>query len=279
MPPGVIVITNRVAQAVAGLTGWLLRIVFVLSVAASVFGVYLAWFASLGRPGPVHDRLTGTVVMAEALGVSLAAFVLLTVLPKVRLTVRKAWYLMAYLLFAALFLTTALPLSAALRLIGDWQRSNTQVVATVYNCYETRSTDNDATDYCTFDWTVNLQQHEQTRQTNGVYPDETNIPIWVDPNTGGADDHGVGFIGLAFIGVFVGLIIDALVSVGIIVISKESKRPRAWLADMAWWRVPAPSGAASSKPDTALRTPEIADAIPAWVQPGQIEDARPPGYD
>src|SRR5258708_7512479 len=99
--------------AVSGMAGWVFRLAFAASVAAGAYGVYLAWFASLGEPDPGHDRAAGTLVMAVAFGASLAVCFTLLRAPALRHTTRGAWYACTYGLLLTLFLTT-MSLSAGL---------------------------------------------------------------------------------------------------------------------------------------------------------------------
>ena len=267
----------RFRIALLGSVGWLLQLLFAGSVVAGVYGVYLAWFGpSLSESDPVHHRIVGTLVMLAAFGVSLLATLAVIVVPAPtpRSRYRSTWLLGVYMAFVPLFLG-ALALSATLRSIGDWQRSNLSVNGTVDSCYQSGS--DTPTNWCYFNWTVAGTRHRQARTTYDLYTDGTPVTLWVDPNTGGADGHsGVEVVSeILATAVGLGLGFTALGACLYQVVDDRRAR-REWLADQVfWWR------AFPKKPPKPVPVPEpepeIADAVPpGW---GEVEDARPPGHE
>lgn len=259
----------------AGLIAWLVRLVFLASVAAGVYGVYLAWFASLGQSGPGRDRLAGTIVMGVALGVGLI-FATVLCMPPFRRDGSRVCYTTVFVLFATVFITTIWPLSAALCSIGTWERSDVQIAATAVSCSTQVDGNDDASYSCLLDWTVDGHAHVQVRTTDGAYPDGTRVELWVDPVTGGADDHDWVPVFWGFFGMVFGLIPDAfaLYLCAAAVPVDCLPGPGEWAQDMAWWRSlpkrknPAPAPAPP-------QAPEIADAIPPSRRQGGVEDAHP----
>ena len=256
-----------------GLTGWALRLGFVSSMGLAAYGVYVAWYGSLGEPDPDHDRAVGSVLMGVALVASFVFFLAICRTPSVRRTARLGWYGFAYSSFFAVGLT-ALAISAGFRLIGDWERSTLSVTATASGCYtESNGNAMRAGDVCTFDWDVGGVHHTQTRASySGLYDNGAQVPLWVDPHTGGASDHNGDFVVAAFVAAFFSLAfwLPALfLGQGM---SEEAKGWRRWLADLAWWRALRPVPQDAGSPADAVE-PVIEDAVPpGWAD---VEDARP----
>jgi hypothetical protein len=57
--------------------GWLVRLLFAAPAAAGIYGVYIAWFASLSQLDPGHGTVTGTAVMGIAFNVSMITVMLI----------------------------------------------------------------------------------------------------------------------------------------------------------------------------------------------------------
>jgi hypothetical protein len=273
---------NAIKIVLAGLSGWVMRLAFAASLAIAAYGIYVAWYASLGEPDPGHDRASGSVLTGLALGASLVFFIALRTAPSVRRTTRGAWYGIVYLAFFTLFLT-ALALSAGLRLIGDWERSPLNTTATVSGCYYVPDSSAVRTeDYCDYSWDLAGVHHAQRRTSDAVYNDGTRVGLWVDPNTGGASDHRLGHVILSFVGAAVCLFLDAVVfGVGSLVLD-DARSPRRWLADLAWWRRlrAGPQGAVLAlEPvravDAPLSGPGPSPGPGARNAAGEPEDARP----
>ena len=261
--------TNANKVVLAGLAGWALRLAFLSAMAVAAYGVYVAWYGSLGEPDPVHDRITGSVLTGIALGASLVFCFALRSTPRVKDTTRVGWYWFAYLAFFSLFLT-ALALSAGFRLIGDWERSTLSVTAIVSGCHENASGGND----CTFDWDAAGVHHTQIRGTYGAqYDSGTRVQLWVDPHTGGASNHRIDDVISPFGGAFFSLLFEAYVAFLGVYLTEEAKGWRRWLASLAWWRD------LRRVPEDAPTPvePVIEDAVPpGWAD---VEDARPPGFE
>jgi len=262
---------NAVKIVLAGLAGWVMRLGFAASLAIAAYGIYVAWYASLGEPNPDHDRGSGSVLTGLAVGASIVFLIALRSAPSVRGTTRGAWYGFAYFAFFSLFLT-ALAFSAGFRLIGDWERSTLSVPATVSACYQAADSSAVRTqDYCDYSWDLAGVHHTQTRTSDAVYDDGTQVGLWVDPHTGGAADHELGYVILSFVGAAVCLFLNGVVVVVGGLVSDDSIGPRRWFARLAWWRElrirPRPEGRRA----VAARVP----APGARNAAGEPEDARP----
>jgi hypothetical protein len=269
--------------AAAGLAGWAARLLYAAGFAAGAVGLFIALFHSLGQRSPGHDWMLGFNVMVGGFVVSVLGYIGAFIpgfnrrLSRRDPNGRSAWYVCPYLVF----LSTAvalLCLSCALRLIGDWERSNVTVTATLSDC-STQTSDSSTSYGCTYDWDWNGVHHTQGRPADAQYPDGQLSGLWIDPVTGGADEHSYGDIVFAFIGA--GLLggVDLAVYLFLTVGAFDSRdKLGRWLDDLAWWReLPPrePEPAAS----TAPAAPVIEDAIPAiGAEPAWVEDARPPGY-
>jgi hypothetical protein len=264
-------------SAAAGLTGWAARLLFVSGIGCTVVGLYIALFKSLGERDPGHLWLLGLTVMGFGAAGSLAGFTVVFVLRPNRahppVTADPEWYGYPWLLLIAAAVAL-LCLSCGLRLVGDWQRSNATVTATASGC-TSDSSDSGTTYSCTYDWDWNGAHHTQGRPANAQYEDGRSVRLWIDPVTGGADDHSLtdmvySFIGAGAIGLF-----DLLLCVGVgIELVDHREHFRGWLTYQAWWRrLP---GRRRPEPGPSAE-PVIEDARPPYAA-GVIEDARPPGY-
>ena len=263
-----------IGTVVGGLAGWLLRLLFLASVAVGGYGAYIAWFESLGQGAPGHDRLTGSIVMAIAFGVSLIAWLGTLLVPPLSKRGHSSWYLAAYWVFTALFVTLVLPLSSGLRNIGTWERTNVPVTATATGCYADDSGGDGPVYYCDLSWTVNGHQVSQWQETHDQYPDGTAVALWADPNTGGSDDHDWVPELWSFIGAAFGLAISTATIVASVMLVKEDHTgARRWVKDMSWW-TDLPKRPAPPPPPKPAPAPEINDAIPIQYQT-DIQDKRP----
>jgi hypothetical protein len=240
-------------SAAAGLAGWAARLLFVAGLVCGIVGLYIALFPSLGLRDPGHLWLLGLTVMGFGAAGSFLGFISVFIMrpnrgdPPIR--ANPEWFTYPWLLFLATAVGL-LCLSCGLRLVGDWQRSNVTVSATASGCASDTS-DSGTTYSCTYDWDWNGVHHRQDRPANAQYEDGYQAQLWIDPVTGGADDHNLttmiySFIGASLIGLF-----DLLLCVGIgIEMFDRRDNFRAWLIHQAWWRRP-PAG------------PVIEDARPA----------------
>ncbi|HEU5331899.1 MAG TPA: hypothetical protein VFU73_04035 [Actinocrinis sp.] len=260
-------------SAVAGLTGWAARLLFVSGIGCTIAGLYIALFKSLGERDPGHLWLLGLLVMGFGAAGSFTGFIGVFILRPNRndppVLVDPEWYSYPWMLLIGAAVAL-LCLSCGLRLVGDWERSNVRVTATVSGC----ANESDTTYSCTYAWDWNGVHHQQGRAANGQYEDGHPVQLRIDPVTGGADDHSLtdmvySFIGAGAIGLF-----DLLLCVGIgLEVADRRQHFRRWLTYQAWWRrlpdrrrpVPEPSA-----------EPVIEDARPPSA--GVVEDARPPGY-
>jgi hypothetical protein len=265
----------------AGLAGWAARLLFELGLVGCAVGLYIALFGSLGLRDPGHAWSLGLLVMgigaaASAIGF-IAAFVPWNGRGRRQGTSgeRSIWYWGTWLVFGVTAVAL-LCLSCGLRLIGDWQRSNTTVTATVSNC--TSDNSDAGTSYsCTYNWEWNGVQHTQNRAADAQYFDGHRVALWIDPVTGGADDHTYtamvyAFVGAGGVGVF-----ELLVCIGVVVALYERRHQfRGWLVGLAFWR-PVPE--AGTVPSIAPVESTIEDTVPATgAAPDWAEDARAPGY-
>jgi hypothetical protein len=237
------------AKAIAtGLAGWLLRLVFLSTVAAGAVGAYIAMIAAISAAHPAHDRLLGLTVMGIATGVSVPVAL------AIRRTGRAAGprepaalpvYPFTYLLFAvtafAMFAVTT-----QIQLAVDWARSPVRVPATVSNCTSETTHDPETgptTTYeCDFAWVWHGAEHRKRAGATDVFPDGTVLSVWVNPSDGSSDDHSV--LGQVVLGLasLLGLALAATLWWRCIRALRRTARFRRWLAGHAWWRDrPAPS--------------------------------------
>jgi hypothetical protein len=274
---------GRVASA--GLAGWAARLLYVAGFAAGAVGLFIALFASLSQRDPGHDWKFGFEIMAGGFAGSVVGFAGAFIRrfnrrPSRREAAdRSVWYWVPYLVYL-LTAVALLCLSCALRSIGDWERSNVMVTATLSDC-STETTDSGQTYSCVYDWDISGAHHTQGRAAAAQYPDGQQSELWVDPVTGGADDHG--YVGIVFSFIGVGLLggfdLFFLAALGMAMLENTAGLGR-WLDDLAWWREltqpePEPTPPAPAPPAPAViedAIPMIEDAVPV------IEDARPPGY-
>ena len=255
--------------AAAGLTGWAARLLFGSGIGCAIAGLYIALFQSLGERDPGHLWVLGLSVMGVGAAVSLAGFIGVFALRPNRgtppVTADPEWYGYPWLLFLGTAVAM-LCLSCGLRLVGDWQRSNVTVTATVSGC-TSDSSESGTTYSCTYDWDWNGTHHTQHRASNAQYEDGRPVELWIDPVTGGADDHSVtdmvySFLGAGLIGLF-----DLFLYVRIgMEVAGRREHFRAWLTYQAWWRRP-----------PEIRAPEPGSEPEPAAEP-VIEDARPSGH-
>ena len=262
--------------AAAGLAGWAARLLFVSGIGCTIAGLYIALFRSLGERDPGHLWLLGLLVMGFGAAGSFAGFLGVFALRPNRgdppVHTNPEWYWFPWLLVLGTAVAL-LCLSCGLRLVGDWQRSNATVIATASDC--TSDTSDSGTTYsCTYDWDWNGVHHTQGRPANAQYDDGRPVRLWIDPVTGGADDHSLtdmvySFVGAGSVGSF-----DLLLCMGIgIEVVDRRAHFRRWLAYQAWWRrLPA----RRDHPEPPAE-PVVEDARPPYAA-GVIQDARPPGY-
>jgi hypothetical protein len=188
----------------AGIAGSAGRLLFAAGLTGAASGLYIALFASLGARDPGRLWLHGLDTVGIGIAVSVVAFIALCAPrprrraePRTR-PARPQWYWYSYLLFGVTAVAL-LCLSSGLRLIGDWQRSNVATQATVSGC--TTDSDDAGTSYsCTYDWDWQGGHHRQNRSAGEQYPDGREVSLWIDPVTGGADDHSVTPIVYSFAG-------------------------------------------------------------------------------
>lgn len=267
---------TRIGWSVAaGLTGSVARLLFVSGIGCAIAGLYIALFRSLGERDPGHLWELGLQVMGFGAAGSLIGFIGVFALRPNRgrrRVVDPEWYGFPWLLLLGTAVAL-LCLSCGLRLVGDWQRSNVTVTATVSGC--TANTGDTGGAYeCTYDWDWNGTHHTQGRRpADAQYYDGHPVQLWIDPVTGGADDHGLtamvySFVGAGLIGMFD---LTLCATYGIEVLESRGSFRR-WLIHQAWWRrLPA-----RPRPKPPAE-PVIEDARPPYAA-GVIEDARPPGY-
>jgi len=263
--------------AAAGLTGSVARLLFVSGIGCAILGLYIALFRSLGERDPRHLWVLGVHLMVFGAAGSLVGFIGVFALRPNRgnppVTANPEWYGFPWLLLFGVAVAL-LCLSCGLRLVGDWQRSNVTVTATVSACTSDDSSDSYGSDVCTYDWDWNGTHHTQRRPADAQYDDGRPVQLWIDPVTGGADDHGFttmvySFVGAGLIGMF-----DFTLSASLgIEVYEDYGSFRKWLIHQAWWRR-LPDRRPVPKPPTE---PVIEDARPPYPA-GVIEDARPPGY-
>lgn len=271
---------NRIGvlSAAAGLTGWAARLLFASGLGCAIVGVHIALFQSLGHRDPGPLWISGLVLIGSGAAGSLAGFITVMALRserrRVRMPADPGWYIYPWILF--LGATVALLcLSCGLRLVGDWQRSDTTVVATASGC--SSDTGDSGTSYsCTYDWDWNGVHHRQDRQANGQYEDGHLVQLWIDPVTGGADDHAITAMTYSFIGAGIVGLFDLFLSW---VIAREVAELRgqfgAWCRRQVWWSSPPERRAGTLEPQPAESA--IDDAHPPYAS-AVVEDARPPGY-
>lgn len=266
---------SRISRsAAAGLTGSVARLVFVSGIGCAIFGLYIALFRSLGDRDPGHLWVLGLHLMgfgaAGSLVGCIGVFALRPNRGKPPVTADPEWYVLPWLLLLGMAIAM-LCLSCGLRLVGDWQRSNVTVTATVSACASDDTSDSGASYVCTYDWDWNDTHHTQSRPADAQYSDGRPVQLWIDPVTGGADDHGFNtmvysFVGAGLIGMF-----DLMLCVAFLA-EHDDGSFRRWLIYQAWWRR-LPARRPVPKPPAE---PVIEDARPPYAA-GVIEDARPPG--
>lgn len=220
-------------NALLGVTGWLLRLLFAASVIAGVVGVVIALFVSAFPADPVPDRLTGLAIVGVAIGVSLVSFALLCTPAFNRFTGRH-WYLWTYLT-CTVMLVPALLFSVAGRLIEDQFYSSESVQATADSCSEDY---NDSWISCDFSWidqagAIQRQTLHWPRDVTGSRED-----IYIDSRTGGAVDHGIGMILVSLTSALI--ILPAVLTLSYRYAEEErnARDLHRWLANLAWWRAP-----------------------------------------
>jgi hypothetical protein len=282
----------QIRRAVAaGLAGWAARLLFVVGLGSCAVGLYIALFGSLGLRDPGHAWSLGLLVMGAGAAASAVGFIAAFVPWHGRGRrqgapgERSIWYWGTWLVFGVTAVAL-LCLSCGLRLIGDWQRSNATVTATVSDCTAGDS-DSGTTYSCTYDWDWKGVQHIQNRSADAQYFDGHRVALWIDPVTGGADDHTYTTMVYAFVGAGGVGLFDLLVCIGIAVALYQRRHDfRGWLVSLAWWRTLPEAGAvlADTPPSTAPVESTIEDTVPAdtvpanGVAPGWAEDAQAPSY-
>lgn len=255
---------ERLARAVAAGIGAVSRLVFAASVVVGGYGAYLAWFVSLGQAGPGHDRLAGTIWMGIALGASLVACGLVLGVPALRRSARPERYGAVYAVFIAVFVSVLLPLSGALRCIGTWERTNTQVTSRATGCFASEDGDGGEAYQCDLAWAVGGRTYTMERYTKGVYSDGTPVLLWVDPVTGGPDDHDWVMVMWCFIFAGVGTVVTG----GVVAVCAEPLG----LSPSAWRRARV---GRKGKGETAQTVPAGSEIRDAVVGESVVEDARP----
>ena len=272
----------QIPRAVAaGLAGWAARLLFAGGIGSCAFGLYIALFGSLGLRDPGHAWSLGLSVMGVGAAASVVGFIA-AFLPwngrgrrQGASGERSIWYWGTWLVFGVTAVAL-LCLSCGLRLVGDWQRSNVTATATVSAC-ATDDSDSGTTYSCTYDWEWKGVQHIQNRSADAQYFDGHHVALWIDPVTGGADDHTYTAMVYAFVGAGMIGLFALLVWIGAVVALYERRRDlRGWFAGLAWWRAAAETGTA---PPIAPAESTIEDAVPAnGMAPGWAEDVQAPGY-
>ena len=261
-------------SAAAGLTGSVARLLFVSGFGCAVVGLYISLFRSLGERDPGHLWVLGVHLVVFGAAGSLVGFIGVFALRPNRghppVTTDPEWYGFTWLLFLGTAVAS-LCLSCGLRLVGDWQRSNVTVTATVSACRSDDSSDSYGAYVCTYDWDWNGTHHTQGRPADAQYYDGRPVQLWIDPVTGGADDHGVTTMVYSFVGA--GLIGMFDLTLCVVFFTEHLGGFRKWLIHQAWWRR-LPERRPVPKPPAE---PVIEDVHPSYAA-GAIEDARPPGY-
>lgn len=226
-----------------GLAGWLLRLVFVGTVAAGAVGAYIAMIAPIGAASAVHDRLVGLAVMGIATAASVPVAVAIWRMGRANGLREGAApvYLFTYLLFAVTALA-ALAITLQVQLAVDWARSPVRVPATVSNCTSDTIHDPETgptTTYtCDFTWVWRGVSHRKNAGATDIFPNGTVLSVWVNPSDGSSDDHSVlgqvvltlaSLLCLALVAITWWMCIRAL---------RGRSRFRRWLLSHAWWRGP-----------------------------------------